>query len=388
MQPLYVGTVHDGNRPLKCGVFRSPDYYKEVNIFAKGYGTTVHDALKRTDQIQSIILAAVNANIPIVTVDFKEQIKQYDLPYGTCIDYPVYDLARDSFKIEGLEQAIKAMAAIEPLYWHKLFANVGQVYHTFDLNGLVVGGLKQYPKWSQKTFTGRSKTSGINAHGFDESMQVTNSLGAENHCLIHFDWMAADVVVAAWLSQDDVLLDAFHTSDPYSRLEAEIGGLTRDEFKKVVLSAINSFHWSEQILCDFYPKLANWIRVMEAKIMAGETVKTVLGREYKLTEDRNAFAIINGILQGSIAHAMQSALLRTWQAYPNNILLETHDSITMSCPNDQELIQGIVDDVGKIMLDPFAGTPADCQLKFPTRISIGNQFKKYTDLKVLRACDA
>jgi hypothetical protein len=390
-------------RPLACGVHRLASRLTKVfQLHAKGTKkVTIYEVNERLAVIKKIVEHAVMAGIPLVTTDFKSNLELLNLPVEPAIHYGAYDLCWGGTTYAGtdfsdvekyINNGLLRMADAKLCDWQKLTADIAPVYQALQNRGLLLGGLLQYPRWSTQTFSGRSKTSGVNAHGLDGSIMVGNPHGSERDLFVHFDWVSADVNVAGWLSGDETLRSTFVDSDPYTYLE-NILGLDRAECKLAMLSALNKMDLSSPIITEVFPDLGRWLAVAKDTMANRGWLYTVLGRPFDLKWARNELAVINGVFQGSVAHAMSIVLRQVWERFGANLLFDIHDSLITTCyPVDAARLP-LIAGVAEVMTRPFAGRRIigagnkavdGANFFFPLKVSIGSSYKQWQPLCVYR----
>ena len=223
MSNLYVFTLFDSKtgRP-RCTGIKSGDKIILRDLFRPGAGKSIHSIDKNKKLIRKIILAANSQRRPIVLSDFKAHIKAFGLPLDQR-DYHVYDLHLPDIKptstvtkdFEIIRKVLDKISNRKIYDYQRIMAEAAVVYQNLEDIGLDVNFTPQRPIWSQKTFSGRSKTTKFNIQGFVEPYSVTPPDWAEHSLLVHFDWICADIRVASLLSQDKQLLKAFDNSDHY-----------------------------------------------------------------------------------------------------------------------------------------------------------------------------
>jgi hypothetical protein len=272
--------------------------------------------------------------------------------------------------------------------YQKVIANAAVVYQDMEDVGLLINHSPEFPKWSQKTFSGRSKTTGFNIQGFAEDFHVVPQGGQECDVMIHFDWISADIRVAAIMSQDPLMDRAFTHSDPYIVMMNELNSasdeqITREESKRYLLKSINSMDFTSVALTEVYPRLGRWIRRCKEATEDGKPLETILNRKFRLARAKNQLAVLNGVMQGSVAHAMQLVLRRIWDKLPSRIITEIHDCLVVSAAPDGAEIKAVIDIIAPIMLYPFEGV-LDSNPSFPLEVSIGKKWKKWKLHKIYR----
>jgi hypothetical protein len=328
----------------------------------------------------------------IITSDFKLFIEAFDIPFYVE-KANVYDLLLPELQTptsadkvrDKLSRLLPAMASIEPKPWHRIVANAATVYAAIEDRGLTVFDNSVYPRWSQRTYSGRTKTSLYNIQGASDGEQIVNPAGKRSDYLLHFDWRAADIRVAALLSGDDDLISACQHLDPYQHVADLLNGgrkdgLTRDECKLALLTSINAMDTTAHIF-DAFPGLRRWIAESKRKLSVGEPLYSILGRKYILEDGRSNLSVFNATMQGSIAHAMQLVVREVWEKFGLDLVAEIHDSVVMTCSRSNAVVKSVVNNVAGIMCYPFKGV-LDSNPVFPVGVSVGNAWKSWKSLKV------
>jgi hypothetical protein len=195
--------------------------------------------------------------------------------------------------------------------------------------------------------------------------------------------MAADIRVASLLSEDEELQNSFIKSDPYTNM-LEYGYFeNRDQCKLFLLKSINSLNISIELM-KIYPKLCKWLDLCSGITrMSDGYLESLLGKKFKVETAKNGLAVLNGAMQGSIAHAMHNVLRQAWDLYPTYVCAEIHDSIVLSVPRDPIVIKSVIADISNIMVRPFAGY-LDYNPFFPVRVSVGSKWKQWNLIQIIR----
>lgn len=402
MKNLYLFTLFesDGGKPRCTGVLAGGEL-QVFDLYRPGARKPISLIDDSKDLIKNLILKANNKGIKVVTNDFKNHLRAFDLPLDRSRQdgqpyYNVYDLAMLpdikpgpslSKDTEMLKVVLERMAKSKIREWHKVYANAAVVYQNLENRGLLNNYRLEKPLWSQKVFSGRSKTSGFNIQGYTEPHLILPPGGNEKDVLIHFDWISADIRVAAILSGDRRLNEAFEDSDPYTFMMREVNQsvpkpLSREECKLFLLQSINSMDFTSIALTQIYPQLGEWIaKCKKATSEDGGYLETILGRRFRVANAKNALAVLNGVQQGSVAHGMQNVIRRVWERLGHRLVMEGHDSLVVACPKDEA--KAVVHAIGQIMLYPFDGLVPD-NPSFPLKVSIGRKWKKWKLLATIR----
>jgi len=307
MRRLCVYTIFDQktNRPSVTGLLLDNKLIVK-EMYRPGAGKLLIDIYKIRDIVATAIASAARDNIEIVTSDFKSHIAAFNLPLH--VNYPVYDMhipplspseskQEDVARVRKILQRLKTQNIKE---YQRILANADVVYKDLQDTGLIVGYCDRKPIYGH-TVTGRSKTSGFNIQGLSTDDRVWNKTTSPDDVLLHFDWICADIRVAALLSGDEKLLRSFDHSDPYTVLMDEVNTgsgekLTRDEAKTFLLKSINSMDYTSDALTKTYPGLGEWIRRCDARLSSQDGyLETILKRRFKLANSKNRLAVLNAV---------------------------------------------------------------------------------------------
>lgn len=396
MRRLHVCTIfeHAKNvnwRPSLCGIAVG-DQIIIKEMYRSGEGKRLEVIHKTISEVRELILAAAKRDIPIVISDFKKHIQAFDLPLN--VPYRVYDLHLPEITtgvkrsdITSLTRILEQMRTQKSHAYQKLIADAAVVYEDLQKTGLVVGYEHVYPIYSQRTFSGRSKTTGFNIQGLSDNFSVWSPQYPEHNLLIYFDWVCADIRVASLLSGDQKLASTFEQSDPYTAMMEEINAesevkIGRDEAKLFLLKSINSMDFSSDALYAVYPGLGRWIMRCKEQLNGPDGyLQTLLGRKFRVLRAKNQLAVLNGAMQGSVAHAMQNVIRRIWDRLGTRLLTEIHDSLVVS--SSKRAIGDTIEAVVDVMTHPFRGLLEDDPV-FPVKVSIGKVWKKWKLFKIYR----
>lgn len=397
MKPLYVYTLFDPktNKPRCIGIKDGDSLIIKELYKGKGSGNPLAKVLNNIEKIRKLITKS-EFKRPIVLSDFKRHIEAFGLEYSTrqleVYDYHLPDVApptEEGRDIRLVTKVLDKMSTQKPRYYQKVLANAQIVYHDLERRGVEINHEPFFPKWSTKTFSGRSKTTGVNLQGWSDHDIVRPPGYNEKDVLIHFDWICADIRVASLLSKDEILRESFVESDPYQKMLDILHSdgdtsVSRDECKLNLLRAINSMDFTSVVLTDIYQDLGRWIRRSKEQAREeGGYLQTILHRKFRTAQAKNELAVLNGVMQGSVAQAMQCVIRRVWERFPSKIVTDIHDSLVVACHSDPSEIRATMSAVADIMLHPFEGV-LKSNPAFPVKVSIGKKWKKWTTVKIHR----
>jgi hypothetical protein len=375
----YVFTVFDYNwkkpRPLiSVAVGDEETYFYE--FYLANTGMTIKQIWGNIDAFKSVFNGSVICN------DFKAHIQAFGLEKH--VNYDVYDVQTDipiadvNVMKKNLLKLVIEHKSKPPGIWQKVFANSSVVYqHLQDVG--VYEGYKRVPVvYSQETFAGRSKTLGYSLQGTTDQNAI-HSPELKHAYQIQFDWVAADLRMAAHMSKDENMIESFLTSDPYSAMSESLG-IPRDECKKHFLKAVYSLNTNSPIL-ECYPQFRDWMCRRIQRMKDGKDLYSLLGRPFRKTEKHDELAVFNAQFQGSVANAMQLVLIKLFPDYSSYILTETHDSIVLSC--QESMISQLIKVTRPIMMNPFDGYVENGP-RMPIKVSIGKEWRKWQHFKTYR----
>lgn len=394
---LYIETLFDNSprnpKPLVVGMMNSssPNDIVTIDLWLPNKEITIDKAELKTQKfLKDVILEADSISIN----DWKTHINSLNLlPWNYNVFCRPSSNINDK-KISPQElvkrRLIDAFKKNQPSEWQKVLAKAHMAYAHMEKTGIRDGIQKLYPVYSTDTFTGRSKTTGFVLQGQNEESII---LPHEGHSyFIQFDWTAADTRIASLLSRDQIIESVFQQwGDPYSLMieKKRSQGLpaTRDEVKKEWLRTLYSMDANSAIV-SYFPELKRWMLNQIEAIDRFGKLTSILGREFRLEDhpDKDKHgkrAVFNAILQGSVAHAMHATLYKVCERFPKNVFTEIHDSLIMSCSEDEILT--ITKEVCNIMSRPFSGIINDDPV-FPIKVSIGKDWKKWQEIKGIEKC--
>jgi hypothetical protein len=397
MSDLYVYTLFekDRGRPRCTGV-KAGNHIQFFDLYRPGARKTIATINKAKHTIRDLITRASNAGHRVVISDFKAHLEAFELPLEVQ-PYNVYDLhlhdlppteslAKDS---ELIKQILEKMAKSKLKDYQKVFANAAVVYQYLENRGLVCNYVDVHPRWSQKTFSGRSKSLDFNVQGYTDNTSLLPRGAGDHDVNIHFDWISADIRIASLFSRDPNLEESFLQSDPYDYMMEQINvhsteKIDRSEAKLFLLKSINSMDMSSQALTTTYPLLGEWIGRCRNAIAEVGYLETLLGRRFRIAHAKNELAVLNGAMQGSVAHGMQNVVRRVWEVLGTRLITDIHDSLVVSSPPDPKEIKSTIAIVAPIMLHPFEGLLGE-NPAFPLKVSIGKRWRKWKLFAVYRA---
>jgi len=358
--------------PVAAGV-KTPNNNTIISLYHHGVGKSVYDIEQSVKKLNRWIEKSLLQDRVLVVNDFKSVLTgfNFELPRETLNVYDVFTplpKVQSTFEetASAINQMLTEMQEQKLRLWQKVAANASVVYESLERQGILVGGLHKFPKWTHRTVSGRSKNTGFNLQGTSANDDISDPYGSDSDYFVNFDWRAADIRIAAILSGDSHLDEMSVGADPYQQL-SDMLQLPRKECKIMLLRAINSIDIYNPIF-QIFPDLRNWMVAQKQKLDSGQAISSILGREfYNAEKPRSAF---NATMQGSIAQAMQLTIRRVWDSY-FRLLAETHDSITVACSKNN--LRPTIRAISNIMCRPFFGVLASNPV-FPVRVNVGTKW--------------
>jgi hypothetical protein len=276
-----------------------------------------------------------------------------------------------NYKKRLLKSIIKS-PEFEP--WMKIKARSSIIYAMLNANGVMWGSRHEFPVYDTKTVTGRSRTRQFNIQGTTAEDPIKHINGATH--LVCFDWVSADLRVAGYLSDDAFIHDSFLKTDPYTELELLLrsADISREDCKIETLKAIYSVDFDNPLL-DIMGGLKSWMVKKVDEYHHNYNYKTMAGVPIEKKDLKTSF---NGLIQGSVANALQSVLASLPKPIAKCILTEIHDSIIFSVNDNQ--IKDVIEQVVPVMMHPFG----EDNINFQVKVSVGKQWKKWKTLKVYK----
>jgi hypothetical protein len=267
----------------------------------------------------------------------------------------------------------------QALEWQHLLAMASQVYALFESRPIRVGYKDILLKYELDTLTGRARTPGFNIQGTNSEYDIKPEF--DKFVFIVFDWLAADLRMAAHMSGDQIMIDSFKDSDPYTMLTEFLHDpdFDRDAIKVRLIKALYSLSVDDPIF-NLFPDFKCWMADRIVSMRENGCLSSILGRKFHVS-DENELGVFNAQFQGSVAHAMQAVLVRVNEVYPDYLFTELHDSLILACP--EGVINEVINTVTKLMLEPFQGWMIEGP-RMPVRVSIGLRWKDWTKLRIYR----
>jgi len=360
-----------------------------IELYNPGSGKSVYDAERAQLKCYKFLERILLSGRSFVTTDFKKWWSALVMPLPkerlNAFDLSLSGMGaiKIGTPLDKIEALLEVMSRKKCQIWQNIIANAAVVYESLERDGVMVGWVLHHPIWSQHTFSGRSKTLGFNLQGATDNDHIRAVGGSEKDLLVHFDWRAADIRIAAILSGDTELQAISAAGDPYDtimqKLNAEDEIITRPQCKQMFLSSINALRCDGVI--EMFPTLRDWIARNARALDQCKPLRSILGRPFRIEEGRNERSVFNATMQGSIAHAMQLTIRRIWESDCANLLAEIHDSVVVNCDRNRTSLLQTINDVAAIMCRPFAGV-LNINPSFQVRVSIGKHWKRWKPFRL------
>lgn len=368
------------HKPYIAAIYNSTnkkiEFYK---LFYPNSNQKLFDAYNNCNIIKDIIQKnkVVLSNFKQFLKGFEFNLNRYYDVYDVCLDNPQYSNSISKDKT-NLVQSILSMTKCGIEEWQNIYALSQIAYYYLEKNGLYCNGKKIYPKY-ESTYSGRSKCKIHNM--YNDTYDICHR-NYEYDYYICLDWIAADLNIIGILSKDEELLRSFDNNDPYIDMcnKLNLDSSYRNDCKREFFRALYSAEYNADII-KCYKNVPKWMNKSITDITKNGYSRSILGRKFCLDDNRDIKSAFNAKIQGSVAHAMQSTIYRTYKLFPDNILCEVHDSLILCCNKND--MKSIITEIVNIMMYPFEDI-LDDNYKFPVKISIGNQWKKFRQFREYR----
>lgn len=369
--------------PAKACLRRNGQIFKQL-LYDQTNKKNLSDINKDLEIIRNIFNQALLNNTAIITNDCKTLRSALSTQAQHIPSNNIYDIYAPTDEELVFEKLVNDTTLDNiGVYQHILF-NAGTVYDYLSENPIYINYTPQQVNWSMATYSGRSKCLGFNIQGYHHNDFITRDGIFQDKILIHFDWICADLRIASHLSGDKELEEAFRVGDPYEYLLIKSEGMFKDrqETKIALLKAVNSLDFDNGIFKVCYKGLREWMLDCAHKLTNEMPLESILGKTFKIEGDKTVLSAMNGVLQGSIAHAMQIVIHNIYKIFPRHLICDIHDSLVLSCENDKSAIKHMISRIIPIMCRPF-GNYLKEDLFFPLRYGVGKKWKsyKYSDIQ-------
>ena len=373
MESIFVHAAYNRSGRPEFVEISTKAVIKRIDLFLAGSKAKLKEVFDKIDKLKGFIDSALAKNIRVGYDDVRTarlfQISNVQLCY----------YFEDGCKPDGDADFNR--------YRH-LMARCINAYETINQRGIFINHKRMSPVFSLETFTSRTKCSVFDLQNYPHHDCVSHDRNDESSVYLQLDWISADVRMAGLLSGDEGLINCFSDSDPYQYMADRANEfdevLTREQCKIRLLKSINSLNGHDVIVKSCFPGLSNWILDVSHRLMLPDSVfYTILGRAYKQIADRSKNAIMNAMLQGSVAHGMHNVIAKVQHDFPTYFICDMHDSVVLSVPNHVGVLNEVIDKVARIMVNPFNGILPD-DPSFPVRVNVGKKWKKWKPYKIIR----
>jgi len=371
---MIVCTEFDKSKPLISAIYdgSTVEYFP---IYLKGTGISIFQARENLKKVENTVMSGeAQINNYFDHANLFGNFKSY---YAIDTDQEVGGL---EFHKARLADGLKKIKKAGKHEWQLLRALASSTYYNLSKKDVEIKGECVKPTWRNDTFSGRSKVIGSSVQGAS-----TGELKPikDGQMLVNFDWISADIRMGGVLSGDKKLLNSYVESDPYTLAASEIGGgsLGRDAVKRFFFKAIYSLDF-DNVAIENFPRFKEWAVNNKKSIETVHYSESIMGRKFHIDEEHNILSVFNATIQGSVAHCMHSSINQIEEIYPNNILVDRHDSITMISDKDPKSIKTMIQEVSKIMHKPLLKWGYDFEM--PLDVSLGTEFKTWKKLRIIR----
>lgn len=374
MESLFLHAAFNRNDRPEFIEITTKSATRRIELFQIGSKTKLKDVFARINKIIEFVDIAINKRTKIGYND----VRIFRLLNIHDMDLCYY-----------FEDGVKPTSDSEFKKYRNLMARCINAYENLNNRGIYINHKKMSPVISIETFTSRTKCSDFDLQNYPHHDCISHDKNNETDVYVQWDWISADVRMAGLLSGDDGLIDCFKDTDPYQYMSDKandfLESLSRDQCKIRLLKAINSLHGDDPIVKSCFPKLSEWITKISYKLMIPDSeFRTILGRIYTLISDRSKNAIMNAMLQGSVAHGMHNVVSKVQHDFPTYFICDMHDSVVLAVPNHISVLNEVIDKVARIMVHPFRGILPSNPF-FPVRVNVGRKWKKWKPYKIIRS---
>lgn len=218
------------------------------------------------------------------------------------------------------------------------------------------------------------------------------------HGLAYLDWDQQEFGIAAALSGDEAMMEAYRSGDPYLAFAKQAGAvphdatkashpLERDRFKQCVLAVqygmgavslglrlkISPAHADQllQMHRRTYKKFWSWSDAMHETALVRGWVETVFGWRQRLITDINERSVRNFPMQANGAEMMRVAVAMAVEA-GIELCMPVHDALLIHAPLDTldsevERLSSIMEEASRIVLDGFRLRSGQTIIRHPDR---------------------
>lgn len=379
IQTIYDYQVHPP-KPLYSLLLDKSYYF--LPLYAKGFGTSLRDVFDNLKTIEN----AMKTCDEVIMNDVISMCRHIDIDHNIsgiikeCDRWgiPPQDCSKLSIQKTLLNNAINTQS-IDCGPWTTIKGMASIVYSLLEKRGVRYGREIRHPLYDTKVFSGRSKSSSFNIQGTMKGDPVYHP-DPECDYFVCFDWVSADLRMAGIFSNDEFINNSFIDSDPYTKMSDLLSTdeliITRDDCKQQFLHGFYSMNPNSPFMV-LTEGLKQWMISKKDQYESDYAFTTYMGMPIPKDEIRKSF---NAIVQGSVAEAVQSALIMFAHKGMDNIITETHDSMVIACKFED--VEKWVEHGSKIMNKPFRLMGDGTSL--PVKISIGKTWGKWTECKVIR----
>lgn len=388
MNPISVVTFLKDGRPAYV-YLKSDNGVLKFNIYNPGSGRKLSTVFANFEATKKWLnwhihngLISNNIGVLLRTFDL-DALQSTSVAFDFCYS-PLQSTGDPALDEKICTELVAEIESVQPQMYNLVMARSQSAYYCLEKNGLMLNYTKVNPKWSFDTYSGRSKSSNFNIQGWSDPDKIYQPSLPYESVLIHFDWVCADLRAASILSNDSELNHSFVESDPYEYLANKaLNGCnetTRDHAKLLLLKTINKLDHDNDIVNSVYPGLCGWLSLLLSDIHIHNKSFNILNRPYYLDSGRTDKSLLNAVLQGSVASAIQCVSWNIMQHFPTYFVCDIHDGVVLSVPKDPKTIADVINTVGFMFGRPFCNV-LNTNPFFPYKVYIGELWKKWNLVK-------
>jgi len=358
-------------RPLITAIRRNGTKYV-FPLYIEGTKKSLWDV---NNYIKAISTILQDCTEPVVMNDVKSHLRVFG-PLNKPLNQ-VNPRLPNNLNIAQYSQLLRALLSslAEPERWRELIGSSTPAYMLMEDRPIFLGEERIQPHYSFDTFSGRSKCTGFNMQGTTDTDDINTGDGS--HVYVCLDWVSADIRVAAFLSKDKDLNDAYKESDPYAVM-AEWLELPRKQCKMEFLKSLYTLDTNAPIF-ELFPTFKMWTESQLKSLRNNGYLSSALGRQFRVntSDNRDEKSVFNAVVQGTVAHLMQASLTEMNKTLSQFLVSETHDSVILSCRPG--MASHVINEAARIMIKPIDELP-----RFPVKAYIGRKWRQWKLYKEFR----
>jgi hypothetical protein len=348
------------------------------------------------DHIKKDLVGAVDADFGVYEGGSFKTHRWMQYCNDNAIAWPLLDSGKPDFKDETFRQMAKLHPKINPI--RELRATLDQL----KLNNLQVGvdGRNRYLLSAFGSLTGRNQPSNTKSI-FGPATWLRNLIKpAEGMAIAYIDYEQQEFGIAAAMSSDKNMKEAYNSGDPYLTFAKQAGAVPleatkkshpteRDLYKATALAVQygmgakslgerigQSEHHGLALLHNHkstYPEYWKWSNNAEARGMMGIPLQTIFGWSTLGREPIKALTFRNFPAQANGAEMLRMAIIGLVKA-GITVCAPVHDAVLIEASIDEidqivKCAQSIMEDVSRVILDGFTIRTDAKIIRYPDRYS-------------------